>query len=505
MILGKPFRFLLAAALICLPAVHAQPAPQTTIAAPSIDWREGDVDDAFSEARESNKPVLLYWGAKWCPPCNQLKQTLFKDPSFIAETRNFIPVHLDGDAKDAQSWGDKFGIAGYPTVIILRPDRSEITRLSGDSAATSLTQVLSLTTTRTSSTEQLLQKAATPQTLTKDDWLLLTNFDWTDDPKHFPDPAKASAVLKTLAAAAPAPALQHQFSLTSLALDTNFGATKLSPAQQAQLPKILRPMLKNQAEARANRDMLSTAAAPLILSLANPKQRKLLSAALIAALDQIAADPTLPLDDRLETVGADITFSKAANNGNVTPAVLAIVRCRVALVDQLATSPMLRQSVMPDAGTYLEQAGDPEAARQLLEAELPRAIAPFYFMADLAELAEAQHDNKAAIDWARKAAAAAEGPATRVQWSILYSNAVLRLDAADPAAVEQSAQSVIAALDQESSSYAGRTKKKFEAWRDKMQAWSKQNQGAHVLADLNASLDQACRKQQTQACGLKFT
>ena len=85
-----------------------------------IDWREGDVEDAFAEAAEANKPVLLYWGAVWCPPCNQLKAGLFQDPEFVARTRDFVPVYLDGDSKGAQAWGQRFGIKGYPTLIVLR-------------------------------------------------------------------------------------------------------------------------------------------------------------------------------------------------------------------------------------------------------------------------------------------------------------------------------------------------------------------------------------------------
>jgi protein disulfide-isomerase len=88
-------------------------------AASEIAWRHGDVDDALAEAKEAGKPVILYWGAVWCPPCNQMKAGLFKDPAFIAETENFVPVYLDGDTDGAQRWGERFGISGYPTVIIL--------------------------------------------------------------------------------------------------------------------------------------------------------------------------------------------------------------------------------------------------------------------------------------------------------------------------------------------------------------------------------------------------
>ena len=40
--------------------------------APGIAWFNGDVDAAFQSAQATRKPVLLYWGAQWCPPCYQL-------------------------------------------------------------------------------------------------------------------------------------------------------------------------------------------------------------------------------------------------------------------------------------------------------------------------------------------------------------------------------------------------------------------------------------------------
>ncbi len=388
-----------------------------------IAWREGDVDDAFAEAREANKPVLLYWGAKWCPPCNLMKQTLFKDPAFIAETANFVPVHLDGDSKGAQLWGEQFGIAGYPTVIILRPDRSEVTRLTGGGAAATLAGVLKLTATRTTSTEDLLKRADDPKSLSADDWKLLASYDWFDDPKHFGDAEKEAALLARLAAAAPDPAVRRHLALVGLGLSAGSGdVARLSPEQLAQFRAILQPMLTDYEEVKANRQELYAFAPAMIRALPDAAERKALGDSLIVTLDRVAADPALPLSDRLGTLQADIALSKGENGGRVSPAVLAKVRGRVAAVDKAADNPMLRQAVMPNAGSLLDDAGDNAGATKLLTAELPHAIAPYYFMVDLANFAEERKDKRAAIAWMRKAAETAQGPATRIQCAIFYAN-----------------------------------------------------------------------------------
>lgn len=483
---------------LAMPASHAQAANRSGTAAASaqeIAWREGDVEDAFAEAKEANKPVLLYWGAKWCPPCNLMKQTLFKDPAFIAETREFIPVHLDGDAKDAQIWGQKFGIRGYPTVIVLLPDRTEVTRLDGGATTSALTGVLKVAAKRTISTEELLKRAESPADLSADDWRLLAGFDWNDDPKHFGDLTKGAAFVAHLADAAPDPAVKRRFTLTSLLMaNGNADAVKLAPDEQAKVRAILPAILANYDEVKANRQELGDGAASLILGLPNPAERRALSRKLVPALDRLAADDSVPLGDRLTTASAEVALSKAANGGKVAPDVMVKVRARVTMVDKAATDPAMRQAVMPDAGELLADAGDAAGAQELWEAELPHAVAPYYYMLDLAHLAETGKDNQAAMGWLKKAAQAAQGPATRIQWAISYSNGVIRMAPDDKAAVAESAGMVIDALGRNDSGYAERTEKKIDTWSQKLREWGAKHDGAGVLTELSAKMDQACMK-----------
>jgi Thioredoxin-like len=123
-----------ACVIACLSAMSAAQAGASAAPnhpdAPAIEWYRGDVAGAFQLAAREHKPVFLYWGAK-CPPCLQLKSSVFSRSDFIAKTRQFVAVHLDGDDPDAQKWGETFHVLGYPTVVILRPDQREVTRLSG--------------------------------------------------------------------------------------------------------------------------------------------------------------------------------------------------------------------------------------------------------------------------------------------------------------------------------------------------------------------------------------
>lgn len=494
----------LAAALAGCDSAPDQPAASAQ--AHEIAWREGDVDDALAEAKESGKPVILYWGAVWCPPCNQMKSTLFKDPAFIAETRKFVPVYLDGDSQGAQRWGDQFGISGYPTVIVLRPDGTEVARLASAAMASQFADLLRVAGGRTDSTQALLARAERdPAGLSGEDWQLLAAYDWRNDPRHMSDAARAGKLISALAAAAPDPALRRRFGLLALAIGVEKdgdGRVTLSPAQQAQLAAILPDMLAAPAEVSANRLELSFDIAPMIAALPDVRQRDLLGGRLVSALEAVHADTRLSLVDRLATVQADIDLARGRGDP-VPAATLAKVRERVAWADARAKDAVSRQSVMSDAAHYLFGAGDRAGAKALLEGEITTSQQPYYYMLDLASLHEEMGEAKPAIAGARKAYEAAQGPATRVQWAIAWSNTVLAMTPGDKAAVEESAAAVIDELGRNPDSYYQRTRVKVTAWGEKLRAWSEKNGGREALARLQTKMDAVCARQGTEAaaCG----
>ena len=129
---SKPAEVAAPPALVTPPAAVTSKAPADH-AETGIAWQQAsndaDVDAAFALALAQTKPVFVYWGAKWCPPCNQVKATLFNRQDFIERSRAFVPVYVDGDSPGAQKIGARFRVSGYPTMLLFSAQGTELTRL----------------------------------------------------------------------------------------------------------------------------------------------------------------------------------------------------------------------------------------------------------------------------------------------------------------------------------------------------------------------------------------
>jgi len=85
------------------------------------------IDEAQAVAQQSGKPILYDFSADWCPPCQQLKRTVFDDPAnaaAIAET--VVPVKVidryreDGrNPPEIDELQQRYGIEAFPTLVLV--------------------------------------------------------------------------------------------------------------------------------------------------------------------------------------------------------------------------------------------------------------------------------------------------------------------------------------------------------------------------------------------------
>ncbi|WP_343517701.1 thioredoxin family protein [Sphingomonas sp.] len=466
--------------------------------ATEIAWRHGDVEDAFAEAREQDKPVLLYWGAVWCPPCNRLKAGLFRNPDFIERTRDFIPVYLDGDSKGAQAWGERFNIQGYPTLIVLRPDRREITRLfsSGDTAQ--VEAVLDAVKRGGRDVEAIFKDAlARPKQLSADDWTLLAGYGWSLDNGRLVQGGDTTGVLAKLAAAAPAAPLQRRFVLQSLA-SRKPDSPPLDAARRIEARRAVEAVLADPAELRSNRDTLIDRSGAILAAASAPgAERDQLAGKYAAVLKGFEAEAKLDAGDRLSLAGAELDLfrARAGDKAPLPQALVDKVKAQVARADRETTDRYARQSLISSAAHLLSDIGDRAGAEKLLKAELAKSASPYYYMPSLARLAEQRGDTAGAVAWLRRGYETSEGPASRVQWGVTYVEGLIRLDPGNKAAIEKAAGQVVGELAEQPAGYRQRTRQRLEGLGKSLAQWSAKHDGALVLAQLRSQTDKVCAKQ----------
>lgn len=113
----------------------------TQVSAAGMVWHT-DLAAALAEAKKTNRPILvLGTGSDWCGFCMRLEKGVLSDKDFKKfAAENLVLVYADKPsrkkqsaevAKNSQEVLEKFGVRGFPTVILLSPDGAELGRKAG--------------------------------------------------------------------------------------------------------------------------------------------------------------------------------------------------------------------------------------------------------------------------------------------------------------------------------------------------------------------------------------
>lgn len=482
------------------PPVAVPAAPPATVT--GIAWKkatsEAEVDAAFAQAKAEKKPVFVYWGAKWCPPCNQLQATLFNRNDFIERSRAFVPVYIDGDTPGAQKLGTRFKVRGYPTMVLFSPDGAELTRLPGEVDAAQYTQVLTLGMNAQRPVKAVLADAqAGGRALAPNDWKLLAFYSWETDEQQVVPRDQAPAVLKQLAAACPP---EQADTASRLLLKSVASADPKAGKPDAATRERVLKLLADPAASRSLMDVLSYSAADIVrvLSPAKSAERTQLVAAFDTALKRLETDTTLSRADRITALIGRVDLARLDLPKDAKPALpeplLADVREHAARVDREITDGYERQAVVTAAGYLLQHAGLGTDSDALLTTNLVKSHSPYYLMSQLASNAKARGDKEGALRWSEEAFAKAEGPATRLQWGAGHVNSLIELAPQDEARIEKAVVQLLDEAAGQPNAFYERSARSLQRVGSKLAGWNKDKSHAAVMQRLQARLDGVCAK-----------
>ncbi len=491
----------------------AASAPGASVVPPAQDgiaWRhaasDADVDAAFATARAETKPVFVYWGAKWCPPCNQVKATIFNRQDFIERSQAFIPVYIDGDSPGAQKLGARFHVSGYPTMLLFNPTGAEVTRLPGEVDPARYTQVLNLGIDAVRPVKAVLADAlAGGKGLQASDWQLLAFYSFDEDQQQLMAKDKVAPTLARLAAACPAdqPATAMRLRLKALAASDEKAPVRADAAARASVLA----MLGDAAASREEADQLINWAPDIVraLSAKGSAERHALLPAFDAALQRFERDASMSRADRLQALLArvdlariDLPDDEAAPNAKAVPApqlpaaLVAEVRDAAARADREITDGYERQAVITTAAYMLQRAGLSSESDALLEANLTKSHSPYYLMSELASNAKKRGDKAAALRWYREAFEKSEGPATRLQWGAGYVAALVDLSPENEAAIESTTAQLLREAQAQPDAFYERSGRSLQRVASKLKKWNAAGAHAAVMARLRDDLAGVC-------------
>ncbi|HLQ12540.1 MAG TPA: thioredoxin family protein [Steroidobacteraceae bacterium] len=493
------------------PPVGSAPGAAASTAAPlhadaaGIDWYRGEVSEAFSAARTAHKPILLYWGAIWCPPCQELKSTVFSRPDFIARSRLFLPVYLDGDEAGAQKWGEKFHVSGYPTLVVLNADGRELMRIAGGMDLNQYATVLDTALADLQPADDLLGAAVAGKSLDAMQCRRLAFNSWELDVDASDDAATNARMAQQLDAAAekcPAKAQLERARLEIFAADyatkTEADALKSdqppSAALRAHLAEVDR-VLADERLALQVADALQYFDENFFRAV---KAGGATAAARLARfskiMDAATADPDFSEADQLSALGSKLEAIKTVK-GAIPAGVARAASARVAATLAQRQIPYVRSGIINAVLPIFELLNDNERAYKLVQGELAKTATPYYYKADLGELAESLGRKDEALKWYSEGYSEARGIATRFQWGAIYASGMLRLAPDNAAKISEVTSGVLGELDGPDRIYR-RGRMRLVRLDKALRKWDTDAKGAHheVIVALRARMQQICVK-----------
>ena len=319
-----------------------------------------------------------------------------------------------GTQSRLKPWARRFGVKGYPTMIVLNPDGEEVTRIPGGIDIDRYNSVLrnSLNSMRPTS-ELMAAASANPDSLNAAEYTQLAYYSWGQDdgvlaedydPEIFRKLSEHSAQLDEIASTR----LFMQYLEASSERNSDETPVKLKDVD-ARLEQILR----SDELTIASWDSL--AYTPQIMKIldVSDERRQVLTNLWKERTMALRHDPSLSTVEQLAGWRPTLIFHSDATEEPISTELARELDADIAKANESVTDRYARQGLVHQMKWTYQYARMNDKARALMLAELDQTPTPYYFMSGIGSLAEEEGNSEEALEWYRKAWEISEGPATR--------------------------------------------------------------------------------------------
>ncbi len=476
-------------AVACSDPVTVSP---TRVEGDAVPWFAGGVEEAFEQAARLGKPLFLYWGAVWCPPCHNLKNEIFARPEFAERIRDFIPVYLDGDTERAQIWGERFDVSSYPTVVLFSPSGVEVFRMPSDVTVDRYAELLDAAIARFRPVHELLAEVLRvgPGQADRQDLELVAFHSWSQDRGLSMASRGTLEGFLTLYLQTPAVYEMARSRFLTLALESAMAASTGHPEgcqdrssrdrpvpDEEQRREMLSGLLGVLSRADlwvVNKHFLTLRSADTVdfLTPAPGPARAGLVEAWLTAARGMEEHPQFSTTERLYALLPRLELARidGPRDGPLPPELVEHVRGRADWVRAHVTDEGELQTVLNMAAWLLSLSGLDAEAVELLTEMMVAAEAPNYFMSTLGAMSG--NDPERALYWHRMAYDRASHGSTRFRWGASFLQSMIELTPDAEDAILEASEEILGELLTLDDAFSGRNYAYLGDLEGRYRAWA---------------------------------
>jgi thioredoxin-related protein len=454
-----------------------------------INWKTDGVEKSIALAAKNHKPIFLYWGAVWCPPCNQMKKTVFETQDFKKVIKKFVAVYLDGDTNEAQLWADKLKTRGYPTMIVMNENGQEVFRLPTGISPKEYIDLLTNLSQNLHNINDIIRKPV--EKLSSLEWNILSAHSWSQDDSSVTDKKTFfdNLFLKVPASSALAKSRFFFYSLEQMI------ENKTELSNKVSYTNFFKELLQNDQLILNNASYLSSYAQEIMENLLTKEDMRNLGSTFAEKLWKLGESSSMTLDNRLYLYSSIIKIEKIFNENisQVTKDKITKIALKTA---KEAKGEFERQALVDHAISLLIQIKNYDEAKKMALKETTISKSPFYFMSDLAVIAKEEKKGEEAVEWSYKAWQASKGKNTRFRWGTSYLSYLFEFEPKNIDKIKTNLTKIFQEAVTDHEAFMGSNKLRFTKIKSKLENWKKDNESDFVK--LKTDLSKICVKAHDQ-------